>query len=167
MKSDDADVIEDEATEQEIRRIRQKRGKQMSETTTTETHVLNCDSRLGYPCTCAPLPEPDTGEEWHVASESSREDGEATIKAGMEWIGQVKRKYAAQIVSNHNVVPKLVAALEAVEAAFFEDAKSGANVVRGKLIPLDSEQHPWIPGAKAWPVIEIVRAALALVKGRE
>lgn len=93
MKSDDADVVEDEATEREIRRIRQKRGKQMSETTTIATtcslcgqpaaplSTIRCDRcwelerrisdnpelARGILAAYTPQPEPDAGaKEWCV-----------------------------------------------------------------------------------------------------
>lgn len=51
-------------------------------------------------------PAPRAGErdarQWHVSSESRSENGDATISAGIEWIGQVKRKHAAQIATEHN-----------------------------------------------------------------
>jgi hypothetical protein len=50
--------------------------------------------------------------------------------------------------------------LRDVESALFAHADAGAITNKGKFIPVDDEQHPWIPGANAWAVVEKVRAAL-------
>jgi hypothetical protein len=71
----------------------------------------------GCPCEChqktAPQPAPDAEEEWYVGSESSKE---ATIRtraaaAPHDWIGQVRKEYAAQIIRDHSAVLKLAEAL--------------------------------------------------------
>jgi hypothetical protein len=67
---------------------------------------------------------------------------------------------AHQIVTEHNQHQQLVAALRQVRAMFFEDARSGANVVDGKLVIADDDLHPWIPGARAPRAIAIIDAAL-------
>jgi len=61
--------------------------------------------------------------------------------------------------------PALYEALKELRARFFEDAQAGAYTHKGKLIPLDNEAHPWIPGAKAPDAIAAIDAALALVDG--
>lgn len=89
--------------------------------------------RLAAP---APQPEQDAGEQWYVASESSSPEGDATIRtrgvaAPHDWIGQVKRKYAAQIVSDHRsaaAVPKLVAALENTKRCLERSDRSQLSV---------------------------------------
>lgn len=58
----------------------------------------------------------------------------------------------------------LVEALRFVENALFAHASAGANNVgKGKFVAVDKDLHPWIPGAEAWPIVEKVRAALALI----
>lgn len=57
--------------------------------------------------------------------------------------------------------PALYEALQKVRAMFFEDARSGANVVDGKLEFVDDNLHPWIPGARAPHAITLIDAALA------
>lgn len=71
------------------------------------------------------------------------------------------------IIKSVNAHDALVEALKEVEAAFFKNAESGSvNIGRGQVVPIDSEQHPWISGAAAWPVVRKVRAALALATGK-
>lgn len=68
-------------------------------------------------------------------------------------------------IATETKIAALVAALKTVEAALFADAEAGqANVGRGQFVPADTEQHPWIPGSRAWTVVETVRAALKLAE---
>lgn len=145
MKSDDADVVEDEATEREIRRIRQKRGRQMSETITTETHALNCDSRLGYQCTCVPRPEPDTSGEWRIDYSLK---GGYCINDETGCIAHVLRDEAVanQILREHRSHLVLISALQFAVTVL---------------------QQQNLAGSIYAPVLQQARAALALVKGRE
>ena len=76
-------------------------------------------------------------------------------------VEDVTAEFIVRAVNNHEA---LVEALKQVRAAFFVDAQAGAYVEKGKLIPLDNEQHPWIPGASAPEVIAMIDAALAAAK---
>lgn len=78
----------------------------------TGTHTLNCDSRLGYQCTCTLQPEPDAGEEWRVFEFQRLR---VLNKTGRLVADAQTEAEAAQIVSDHNAIPKIVAALEAAQ----------------------------------------------------
>jgi hypothetical protein len=109
-------------------------------------------------------PAPETGE-WSVVANETASDYYHLIQNN-QTIGVllVKPEIAAQIIADHTAVPRLVAALETVEAAFFADSQSGGVVEKGEFIPLDNQQHPWIPGARAWPVINQIRDALTTLR---
>lgn len=87
-------------------------------------------------------------------------------------LAEVRDEATAKIITDdHNEYAALVEqrdslaqALRDVRAKFFEHAQAGAYVEKGELIPLDNEQHPWIPGAEAPRAIEIIDNALATVE---
>jgi hypothetical protein len=58
----------------------------------------------------------------------------------------------------------LRAACEATLTAFFEDSRAGIDTATGEYV--DQDEHPWIPGAKAWLIIEQLSRALGQTKGR-
>jgi hypothetical protein len=74
----------------------------------------------------------------------------------------VDTRVAARLIIKNaiNERERLREALRQVRAMFFEDARSGANVVDGKLVIADDDLHPWIPGARAPRAIAIIDAAL-------
>lgn len=84
-----------------------------------------------------------------------------------ESAGDVAREMA-RVWNQHDTLVEqrdlLVKALQDVRAKFFEHAQAGANIVKGNLVPLDNEQHPWIPGVEAPRAIEIIDHALATVE---
>lgn len=68
--------------------------------------------------------------------------------------------FIVRAVNSHE---KLIEALRTVETALFKHSSAGVITgSREQQTPVDNKQHPWIPGAEAWPVVETVRAALAL-----
>lgn len=74
--------------------------------------------------------------------------------------------YSAEDDANARLIaaaPDLLEALRTVEAAFFAHASAAIETDAGWVV--DDQQHPWIPGAQAWPVIEIIRAAIKKAEG--
>lgn len=65
--------------------------------------------------------------ELYVASESKSEEGDATIRmrAGDVWVGQVKRKHAAEIVAAVNEHEQLRYALRMARTVIFASNKFG------------------------------------------
>lgn len=90
-------------------------------------------------------------EGWEVAERRQTLEGLGVTVP--EWI---ERQPVANALAT---ISALITALEEVEAAFFANAQAGTDSDSGQ--PFDDKQHPWIPGAKAWPIIEAIRAALA------
>ena len=71
-------------------------------------------------------------------------------------------EHAERIVRAVNSHDALVEALRSVRSVLFEDSKAPFDPDTGKHV--DDKQHPWIPGAKAWGVVETIDAALALAE---
>lgn len=166
----------------------EKRGKQMGETVTTYTPPYHEYKPYGLRCQTCSAPEfasihqkpthqlePDTGGEWRLSEPMVNRAiadgirGGANITAVDVYYPEKRRHYgqivvfespeiAAQIVSNHNAIPQLVAALD-LAARRLDFLTNWIQNAYAKEINADvrvGRQYA-----------EDARAALALVKGRE
>ena len=111
-----------------------------------------------------PSGEQPKKQEWRYVDMPLQVDA-GNVRLRPSWKGVMDRKEIADVVRLAAAAPALYEALKELRARFFEDAQAGAYTDKGKLIPLDNDVHPWIPGAKAPDAIAAIDAALALVDG--
>jgi hypothetical protein len=148
--NDHDDTAEEEANEREIRRIRQARTAVSTRCWAGNHHGCGIH---GIPCDCEchqttpTQPAPDAGGEWRVRLLPGR----AQVIAGdLIILDNIDPQTAAQIVSDHNAVPKLVAA---AEAALRYDERIRQHAWKGKSYAeddtLDDLYDDWIKKSRA------------------